>query len=219
MWEFSPASRVGLTYNSRVELDLKSPAAFTGLPSDLEARLRFLGLLDATLGFEITVPQQAMLSGFHQVSERYALLWSVGWQEWSEFGRPEIALFDETGDTLLTADLGYKDTWHYALGGQYRMSEPWLLNLGVAYDTGFQTDGEISPMLPSNEQWRFGAGVQNAVSETFEWGIAAEYVYGGTLGVNNRSDVGVALGGRGDLVGSYDNAGVFFIAPSLSWRF
>jgi long-chain fatty acid transport protein len=219
MWELNPASRLGLTYNSLVELDLKSPAAFTGLPADLEARLRFLGLLDGTVGIEVTVPQQVMLSGFHQVSKRYALLWSIGWQQWSEFGRPDVALFQEAGDTLLTADLDYKDTWHYALGGQYRMSDPWLLNLGVAYDTGFQTEGEISPMLPMNSQWRFGVGVQNDVSETFGWGLAAEYMYAGTLDVDNRSSVGVALGGRGDLVGSYENVGVFLFAPSLNWRF
>jgi len=219
MYEFSPASRLGLTYNSQVELDLKSQPAFTGLPADLEARLRFLGLLDSTVGLEITVPQQVMLSGFHQVGKRYSLLWSVGWQQWSEFGRPDIALFQEAGDTLLTADLDYKDTWHYALGGQYRMSDPWLLNLGVAYDTGFQTEGEISPVMPMNSQWRFGVGVQNDVSEAFGWGLAAEYLYAGTLDVDNRSSVGVALGGRGDLVGSYENVGVFLFGSSLNWRF
>jgi long-chain fatty acid transport protein len=219
MVEFSPAARVGLTYNSQVKLDLSSPATFTGLSSDLEARLRSRGLLDATLDINMTVPQQAMASGFHQMSDRYALLWSVGWQQWSKFGRPEIGLFGAAGDTTLTANLGYKDTWHYALGAQYRMSEPWLLNLGVAYDTGFQTDGQISPMLPSNSQWRFGVGVQNEVSKTFDWGLAAEYAYGGTLDVNKPSAVGVALGGRGDLVGSYENAGVFFIAPNVNWKF
>ena len=190
MYEFSPASRVGLTYNSHVTLDFSSPVTLTGLPSDLEEPLRALGLLEAELDIEMTVPQQVMVSGFHQLRERYALLWSVGWQQWSEFGRPEIGLFAALGDTTLTKDLDYDDTWHYALGGQYRLSQPWLLNLGVAYDTGFQKDGQISPMLPSNSQWRFGVGVQNEVSETFDWGIAVEYMYGGTLDVNEPKRCG-----------------------------
>jgi len=219
IYEFNSASRVGLTYNSRVKLGFSSPVTFKGLPPELEEPLRARGLLEAELEINMTVPQQVMVSGFHQLRDRYALLWSVGWQEWSQFGRPEIGLFAAVGDTTLTADLDYEDTWHYALGGQYRISQPWLLNLGVAYDTGFQTDGQISPMMPSNSQWRFGVGVQNEVSETFDWGLAVEYLYGGTLEVNEQSEVDVALGGRGDLVGSYDGAGVFFIAPNVSWKF
>jgi hypothetical protein len=74
-------------------------------------------------------------------------------------------------------------------------------------------------MLPMNSQWRYGVGVQNDVSESFSWGFAAEYMYAGTLDVDNRGSVGVALGGRGDLVGSYENVGVFLFAPSLNWRF
>jgi len=30
---------------------------------------------------------------------------------------------------------------------------------------------------------------------------------------------GVALGGRGDLVGSYNNTGILFLAASFNWKF
>jgi hypothetical protein len=38
--------------------------------------------------------------------------------------------------------------------------------------------------------------------QDFSWGIAAEYLYGGTLDVTEQSSAPVAVGGRGDLVGS-----------------
>jgi hypothetical protein len=50
-------------------------------------------------------------------------------------------------------------------------------------------------------------------------GVAAEYAYGGTLDVNQLSELPVALGGRGDLVGSYENAGVFFMSANFNWKF
>jgi tRNA U55 pseudouridine synthase TruB len=62
-------------------------------------------------------------------------------------------------------------------------------------------------------------GGQNQVSKTFSWGIAGEYAYGGTLDVNQQGALPVALGGRGNLVGSYDNTGIFFIAANFNWKF
>ena len=74
-------------------------------------------------------------------------------------------------------------------------------------------------MLPANSAWRFGVGAQKQESKTFSWGSRGEYVYGGSLDVNKQSDVPVPLGGRGNLVGSYDNVGIFFLAANFNWKF
>jgi hypothetical protein len=74
-------------------------------------------------------------------------------------------------------------------------------------------------MLPANAAWRFGIGAQKQESKTFSWGLAAEYAYGGTLDVNKQSSAPVALGGRGDLVGQYRDAGVIFLAANFNWKF
>jgi len=77
----------------------------------------------------------------------------------------------------------------------------------------------VSPLLPLNSAWRFGLGANRQESSSFSWGLAAEYIYGGTLHVNQLSELPVALGGRGDLVGSYENAGVFFMSANFNWKF
>ena len=93
------------------------------------------------------------------------------------------------------------------------MSQPWLLNFGVAYDSGFQDSSNVSPLLPANWAWRFGTGAQNQVSKTFLWGLAAEYLYGGTLDTNLQSTV------RGNLIGSYKDIGTLFLAVYANWTF
>jgi long-chain fatty acid transport protein len=92
------------------------------------------------------------------------------------------------------------------------------MKLGIAYDSGFQNGSNISPALPANWAWRFGAGAQNQVSKTFAWGLAAEYAYGGTLDINKHGNSPVALGGRGDLVGSFDSAGILFLDVNVMWK-
>ena len=218
LYEFSPGTRFSLTYNSQVKLDFKAPAEFSNLAPGMQELLRSRGLLNANVDLGVKVPQQVMVSAFHQLNPQWALLGSVGWQQWSKFGKVDVGV-DSNNPTSLTTDLNYDDTWHGALGAQYRMSDAWLLNFGVAYDSKFQTGSTVSPMLPANDAWRFGAGFQNQVSKTFNWGVAAEYAYGGTLDVDKQSTAPVALGGSGNLVGSYPEAGIFFLTANFTWRF
>ena len=217
LYEFDPRVRVGVTWNSQVDLDFKSSAKFSGL-GNLGTTLQNAGLLNPNIKVGIKVPQSAMGSVFAQVNDRWAVLGSVGWQQWSKFGQVQLGISNTANPTSLTTDIDFKDTWHFAAGAQYRLSDPWLLSFGIAYDTGFQS-GNVSPLLPTNSQWRFGAGAEHQASKTFKWGFAAEYLYGGTLDVNLQGAAPVALGGRGSVVGSYNSTGAVFLAIYGNWKF
>ncbi len=218
LYEATPDTRFGLTYHSQVKLDFAPQARFGSTGPLLTALLNARGLNGATANLGITVPQQVMGSVFHTVNDRLALLGNIGWQQWSKFGQVEIGLADTRNPTGVTTDLNFKDTWHAALGAQYRISEPWRLNLGIAYDSAFQS-GDVSPILPTNQGWRFGVGAQNQVDKTFGWGLAAEYIYGGTGKVNNQAQLPVALSGRGNLIGSYDDIGILYLSANFTWTF
>jgi long-chain fatty acid transport protein len=159
-----------------------------------------------------------MASAFHQLDDRWALLASIGWQQWSRFGMVEAGISDTANPTSVTRDLEFDDTWHLALGAQFRPDPAWRIDAGVAYDSTFQGSSDVSPMLPADAAWRFGAGVRWEASDRFAWGLAAEYAYGGTLGVDRQSTLPPVLGGRGNLSGSYSDAGIFFLTVSLDWR-
>ena len=218
LYEFNAGTRLGLSWNSQVNLDFSAPPEFSNL-GRFGTTLQNAGLLAPNLNMGINVPQQLMASVFHQVNPLWAVLGSVGWQEWSKFGQLQLGIDNTAHPTSLTKDLDFKDTWHLAMGAQYHLSEPWLLNFGVAYDSEFQSGETVSPILPVNDAWRFGAGVQNQVSETFSWGVAAEYAYGGTLDVDLQGSSPVPTGGRGDLVGSFPDTGIFFIGCNFNWVF
>ncbi|MFO1302471.1 MAG: hypothetical protein U1F54_01995 [Burkholderiales bacterium] len=57
------------------------------------------------------------------------------------------------------------------------------------------------------------------MSPTFKWGVAGEFLYGGTIDVDNRASLPVALGGRGDLVGSYNDTATIVVTVYGSWKF
>lgn len=219
LYDVTPATRVGLTWTSQVDLDFAAPARFSGTGPALTALLASRGLLDAQLNLGTKIPQQVMASVYSQVDERWALLGNVGWQQWSKFGEVEIGIDNTQDPTSLTTSLPFKNTWHVAGGAQVRISDPWRLNFGVAYDSGFQERGNVSPLLPVNAAWRFGVGGEQQLSKTTKWGIAGELLYGGTLDVDKRSTLPPALGGRGDLVGSYNNTMSVVVSVYGNWTF
>jgi len=219
LYEFTEGTRVGLTWNSQVDLDFSSQAQFSNLAPGVNTLLTKRGLINSNIDVGITVPQQLMGSIFSQVSDRWALLGSIGWQQWSKFGQVMFGIDNTLDPKSLTQELDFKDTWHLAAGAQYRINAPWLLNFGIGYDSDFQDGSSVSPMLPANSAWRFGAGIENQVSKTFKWGVATEYFYGGTLDTNLQSTLPVAVGQRGDLVGSYDNIGTLFASVYFNWAF
>ena len=219
LYDVTPDTRVGLTWTSEVDLDFRSPARFSGLGPALSALLASRGLLDADVSLGTRIPQQVMASFHSRVDERWSVLGNVGWQQWSRFGQVDVGIDNTQDPRGLTTDLPFKDTWHFALGAQYRPSGPWTVNVGVAYDSGFQNGGQVSPLLPVNSAWRFGAGGEQQVSKTFRWGFAGELLYGGTLDVNLSSQIPPALGGRGDLAGSYRNATSIIASIYGNWTF
>jgi long-chain fatty acid transport protein len=218
LYEMGPGTRFGITYNSPVKLSFNAQPQWDGLSPLIRALLVSRGLLDANVDLGVTVPQGVNASFYHEIDPRWAVLGSVGWQQWSKFGEVEIGI-DSNNPIGLTTRLNFKDTWHVAAGAQYKLSDAWTLNGGIAYDSGFQDNNAVALALPANAAWRFGIGAQKEESKTFNWGLSFEYLYGGNLHTNIVGSAPVALGGRGDVVGSFNRVDFFFLAANLNWKF
>jgi long-chain fatty acid transport protein len=167
----------------------------------------------------VRVPQQLMASAYTRIDDRWAVMGNLGWQQWSRFGEVELGIEDTSNPTGLSTALAFDDTWHIAAGAQVKLSGPWTLNFGVAYDSGFQSGDTVSPLLPVNDTWRFGVGGEQQLSATSKWGISGAVLYGGTLDVNQTSALPPALGGRGNLVGEYRNTASIVVSVYGSWAF
>jgi long-chain fatty acid transport protein len=206
-------TRFGLTYLSEAELEFTDRAEFSNLGPALEAILRAQGLLDSKIEVEFTMPQAVMLSAFHELNDRWAVMGNLGWQDWSEFGKVGVTVTSEDISSL-TVDRNYKDTWHVAVGGQYRVAEPWLLTAGVAYDSSMVDDDDRTPDLPLGESWRFGAGARYDWSQKLAFGLGYTFLWSGDLDMDvNRGP----LSGR--VSGTYENTSMHFINLFLDWKF
>jgi len=218
LYEMDRGTRFGITYNSPVKLNFRAQTQWDGLGPGVRALLASRGLLDANVDLGVTVPQGPNAGFYHEIDPRWAILGSVGWQQWSKFGEVDVGV-DSNNPIGLTTKLDFKDTWHGAGGAQYKLSDGWMLNGGIAYDSGFQDNNAVALPLPANAAWRFGIGGQKEQSKALDWGLGLEYVYGGDLHTNIVGSVPVALGGRGDVVGSFNSLNYWFFAANFNWKF
>ena len=177
------------------------------------------GLLDANVDLGVTVPQGVNASFYHEIDPRWAVLGSVGWQQWSRFGEVEIGVDSKQPRRADHQSCNFKDTWHVAAARSTDGPTRGLLNAGIAYDSGFQDNNAVALALPANAAWRFGVGAQKEESKTFNWGLSFVYLYGGNLHANVAGSAPVALGGRGDVVGSFNDVRFLFLAANFNWKF
>jgi long-chain fatty acid transport protein len=206
-------TRFGLTYLSEGDLEFKDEPDFSNLGPGLEAILRAQGLLDAKIKIEFTMPQALMLSAYHELNDRWAIMGNLGWQDWSEFGKVGVTMASEDTSSL-TIDRNYKDTWHVAFGAQYRVADPWLLTAGIAYDSSMMDDEDRTPDLPMGEAWRFGLGARYDWSQNLAFGLGYTLLWSGDLDMDvNRGPL------AGKVSGTYENVSMNFINFYLNWKF
>jgi long-chain fatty acid transport protein len=211
--EPAKGTRFGITYLSEADIDFEDRVEFSGLGPGLRTILASRGLLDAKLDLGMTLPQAVMLSAYHECTDRLAIMGNLGWQDWSQFGKVDVSVSSDT-TTSLTTDFDFKDTWHAALGAQYRVSAPWLLTGGVAYDSSMLDEEDISPALPVGETWRFALGTGYDWSKDVTLGAAYALAWGGDLDMNVERG---PLAGR--VSGTYENTALHVVSLNLDWRF
>ncbi len=98
-WE---STRIGLRYLTETDLNFKDAP-------DVSGNLLHPNYKQIDLGMKM--PQSLMAGIHHQVNDDWAVLGSVGWDEWSKFGKVKVGIKDGFIPTT-RVDGGFRDTWH-----------------------------------------------------------------------------------------------------------
>jgi len=203
-------ARFGLTYYSPVDLCFEDRPSLTGVGNGLQLLLDASGVAGQKVKLDFTLPQWIMVSGVWEPIEDLAIMANANWQDWSQFGYVDVNI-----DTVLdrTIDANYKDTFHLAIGAQYRLAKPWLLMAGFAYDSSPVNTSNRSVALPLDRQLRYALGAQYDWNENLTLGLAYEFLYAGSGNIRQSRP------NAGTLVGDYSPNHIQFVNVNLVWRF
>ncbi len=204
-----PGTRIGLAYTSQIDLDFEDRLDIDGTGAPL-ARLD-----NTKTKLDVSVPQTLTLSLYQQIDSQWAVLATLNWQDWSEFG--EIGLDVDTtafGAQSKAIDANYDDTYQLAIGAQYQATPKWLWNFGMAYDSSAVSDSDRTVTMPMGEVWRLGTGATYQWDQNTDINVSWGLAWMGDMPADQTKELS---GER--LSGEYGNAWIQSVSGSATWRF
>jgi long-chain fatty acid transport protein len=196
LFELSDRTRLGVVYWS--EADLNFSGDVKQQPSGLQAGV------DTAL----PLPQWVRAGIYHEINDRVALLGSIGWEDWSSLDNVNISF----ANVSAAMPKNWEDTYNFAAGMHYRLSDPWLLQFGIAYDTSPVDAEDRTADMPIDRQIRYTIGTQFEKSEKLTIGCAFEYVDLGDAEINNSNPIN-------GLKGEYKNNDFLAFIINFNWKF
>jgi long-chain fatty acid transport protein len=191
LFELSERTRLGIVYFSQLDLNLSGDIDISPIG------------VSAGIDTDLPMPQFVRLGIYHEINQRFALLGTVGWEDWSQMDNIFVSV--ARGSAKLPRN--WDDTWHIGGGIHYRPSELWLLQAGIGYDTDPTDSDDRTPDMPIDRQWRYAVGAQYKWSEKISIGGAFEYADYGDGEINNDL-----------LKGEYDKNDLFFLTFNVNWK-
>jgi long-chain fatty acid transport protein len=151
------------------------------------------------------------VSAFRELSDNFAILADVNWQNWNQFGLVGISV-NSNHPTSLTQDLHYQDTWGLAAGGQWKFDSRWMLSAGFAFDSSMVSDPDRTVSAPVGDQYRYGTGVQYKLNDRTQLGFAYELMWQGNMPLQQGN-------GAGTVAGTFTNTFVNFFSLNFTHKF
>jgi long-chain fatty acid transport protein len=210
LYEPKKGTRVGVTYYSPIKLNFSDTPTFSNLGT-IGGNLQANGVLNKRVDLGITVPQHVILSGYHELSDAWAIMGDFGWENWSKFGQVDVSVVSSTTTSLTTASK-FDDTYHVGIGTQYRLNTEWLLNGGFAYDSSMVSNANRSIALPTAATYKFGLGADWLMNQKIKLGFSYELAYIGDMSISqNRGPL------AGQVTGEFKDTMMHFFAFTLNW--
>lgn len=189
--DLSENTRLGIMYWYETEFD------FSG---DLKLDRPGLTVGSST---ELVLPQTVRASIYHKLNNKFALVGSVAWEDWSELDYVNISANGRTAPL----PKNWEDTWHFSAGIHYQLSDTWLLQCGMAYDTSPVGRSDRTADMPIDRQIRYATGFLHEWSKKLTIGAQLEYI-----------DLGDADIKSDNLIGKYDENDLIVASLTLNWK-
>jgi len=214
LWEATPRTRFGAQYRSKVDYKFDLDARFS-VRDNARAFLATAGLpnafTDGAAETELTLPETASLSAYHELDDRWAVMGDVTWTRWNRFDEVRIDFADgQTPTNLLVTE--WENALRVAVGATYRWSEALVLRGGLAFDESPIPERNRGPGIPDSDRYVVAAGIGWRFLPNATLDAGYQHIFfrdGDTQRVSNTNSV---------LIGTFDNhADVFTVG--LRWEF
>lgn len=155
LYQFTPDTRVGLSYHSQVVHHLSKKSTFSGpLANELNNGEDFVSRATSN----ITLPPYTALSFYHRLNSKVALMASAIFTQWTTVKNiimKNLAGIDQSelsGDITVVAPQSFRNSWNFSMGADYFVTDQMTLKGGVGYDQTPVRNAYRTVQLPDNNR-------------------------------------------------------------------
>lgn len=208
LWKPHPQHSIGLSYRSRVDLELSGNYKTKNIP----AGLGYPGSISYNASTDMTLPSIVNAGYAFRPVEELKLEFDVYWIEWSTLDRV-VLKDDATDNVLISTDREWDNTCVFAVGGEYLVNPELAIRAGYGYAQRAVPEKTFEPSVPDSNIHFLTIGLGFAI-DRFTVDLAYQLGLFEERDIDN--DVGVAVGTTVD--GTYDSL-THNIGVSLTYKF
>jgi long-chain fatty acid transport protein len=161
MYQFTDASRVGVTYRSELKPDLDGTPSFHNLDPLLREILATANLLGTEVDVDFTVPAQLQTGYYTEFSERWSMTGDLMWINMSEFGVTNIRIEEDS----ISVNSKFQDMWVANASFKYRYQKDRAVSVGGLYASSAVEDINRDAALPLDRVIGAGVGLEMPVQD------------------------------------------------------
>ncbi|MGF1755181.1 outer membrane protein transport protein [Vibrio makurazakiensis] len=167
-YQLNDNNRFGISYRYSPDIEVEGEISQVSVPADK---------------MNVPLPDTLEFSGWHRLSQKFAMHYSLQWVNWSEFDSLTSPSYDDT-----IKDYKWKDAGHISVGGTYDMSKDFVLRAGYMYDLS-PTDELTSLSIPDvNRHW-FTIGSTYHITESSSVDVGLGFIVGESAEVDESLTV------------------------------
>ena len=159
LWDATDTTRFGLSLHTGYNIET------SGTLSAFDANLRPIDLKGTA---SIELPRTISFGVRQELTDDFTLLGEFEWANWSEFDAirvnvPALAPNDDIGEIT-----DYKDSFFFAVGGEYQWNNELTLRAGVAYDETPTKRASRSLRIPDGDRIWASIGFSYQLNESMK---------------------------------------------------
>lgn len=176
LYQLSPATRLGLSYHSKLNHHATGTSTITGPLANLDDD-RQGTRTSTTLNLALTLPAYTTLSFYHSFNPALSVSTSATYTQWSSFKEIIIHNIAAVDGSLIpvpsnqvTAILPqhFHDTWRFALGIDYIVNQHWTLRAGAGYDQSPVNSAYRNLLIPDSNRYLMSGGIGYSLNDKLQ---------------------------------------------------
>jgi long-chain fatty acid transport protein len=206
MFSFDDDSRLGISYRSKVQHDIKGTANFTGVSAAAD------GVFAANADF--TAPESAYIGYTKPLSEQWRLSLGYRWTRWSRFQELNVLFPDGVAAQNSRLVAQNHDSTTISIGADYILNKNWALRAGWAFDETPTPDSTRTVRTVDADRTWYSLGTTYHYSKQLQLDFAYRYISFENAPVNQN----IPRTG-GSLVGEYSDVEIHTLALQANYKF